>query len=340
MATDVILRVESLEKHFPGPTGLFARDHGVVKAVDGVTFTLNRGETLALVGESGSGKTTTGRSILRLLEPTGGSVRYVQPDGTERDVRTAGGHELKSLRRDMQMVYQDPYSYMNPRMSVGGIVAEPLEVHGIGNRRSRRDTTVQALESVGLGAAHLSRYPHAFSGGQRQRIAIARAIVLHPSIVIADEPVSALDVSVQAQVLSLLQDLQDELGLTYIFIAHDLSVVRHIANRVAVMYLGRIVELAHADELFSHPLHPYSEALISAVPVPDPGAAQAPIVLRGDIPSPANPPSGCPFHTRCPYVEERCRTEVPELREVRPGHVAACHFSEQLILRGIDAPNG
>ena len=326
---DHVLEVRDLTKHFPpGRSDRTPRagSKGVVRAVDGVGFDLLRGETLALVGESGSGKTTTGRSVMRLIEPTGGSIRYRDRDGAQIDVLSARGSELLAFRRAVQMVYQDPYSYMNPRMSVGRIITEPLEVHRIGTAASRRDAAARALESVGLRSSHLSRYPHAFSGGQRQRIAIARAIVLRPTVVIADEPVSALDVSVQAQVLTLLQDLQEELGLTYLFIAHDLAVVRHLSNRIAVMYLGRIVEDAPTDDLFAHPFHPYTEALISAVPVPDPTAAQSPIVLSGDIPSPAAPPSGCPFHTRCRYAQPRCSSDVPPLHEIAPARRVACHF--------------
>jgi oligopeptide/dipeptide ABC transporter ATP-binding protein len=337
MSRDVILDVRDLKKYYPVGRSLFHRSGAVVKAVDGVTFSVGRGETLALVGESGSGKTTTGRSILRLIEPSSGEITFYPKDGSAIDVAAADGADLNALRRSMQMVYQDPYSYMNPRMSVGGIVQEPLEVHGVGTRRERRDMAAAVLEAVGLSDEHLSRYPHAFSGGQRQRIAIARAIILNPSLVVADEPVSALDVSVQAQVLSVFQDLQEQLSLSYLFIAHDLSVVRHLATTIAVMYLGRIVESGPADEVFSKPYHPYTEALISAVPVPDPNFRSAPIVLHGDIPSPANPPAGCPFHTRCPYVQEICRTKAPDSTEPTPTRRSSCHFVAELSLQGIPA---
>lgn len=337
MSRDVILDVRDLKKYFPIGRGILNRTGAVVKAVDGVTFSVGRGETLALVGESGSGKTTTGRALLRLVEPSDGEITFYRDDGSAIDVAAAKGADLNALRRSMQMVYQDPYSYMNPRMSVGGIVQEPLEVHRIGTRQERRDMAAAALEAVGLSARHLSRYPHAFSGGQRQRIAIARAIILNPSLVVADEPVSALDVSVQAQVLSVFQDLQERLSLSYLFIAHDLSVVRHLATTIAVMYLGRIVESGPADEVFTAPYHPYTEALISAVPVPDPGFRSAPIVLRGDIPSPADPPAGCPFHTRCPYVQEICHGEAPDFTETTRERRSSCHFATRLSFRGIPA---
>lgn len=336
MSGETILQVRGLTKHFPGEQGLLSAAAPPVRAVDGVELDVMRGETLAVVGESGSGKTTTARAILRLIEPTSGSV-LLHDGKRSSDVLTASGAELKSVRRRMQMVFQDPYSFLNPRMTVGRIVAEPLEVHAVGTKEERRARAAGALEAVGLKPGYANRYPHAFSGGQRQRIAIARAIVLNPSIVVADEPVSALDVSVQAQVLTLLQDIQEQLGLTYIVIAHDLAVVRHIATRVAVMYLGKIVEIADTDPLFERPLHPYTEALISAVPVPDPNAPDGRIVLSGDIPSPANPPRGCRFHTRCPYVQDRCRIEMPQLREVAPGRTAACHFAGELPLSGVKA---
>jgi len=305
-----LLQVRGLKKHFPIVRGVFSRVVGHVKAVDDVSFELREGECLGLVGESGSGKTTVGRTILRAYRPTAGEVLF-RSNGTMVDVAKASGNRLKRLRRQMQMIFQDPYSSLNPRMTVLDIIGEPLLVHGMRSRRERERRVRELLVQVGLKPDHLRRYPHAFSGGQRQRIGLARALALHPKLIIADEPVSALDVSVQAQVLNLLAELQSRLGLTYLFIAHDLSVVRHISDRVAVMYVGRLVEMAEVDRLFAAPLHPYTEALLSAVPVPDPG---------------------CPFHPRCRYAEERCREEVPELREIAPAHSARCHLAERLDL--------
>ncbi|QIA27245.1 ABC transporter ATP-binding protein [Thermaerobacter sp. PB12/4term] len=326
-----ILEVRNVKKYFP--TG---RRRPPVKAVDGVSFDVYPGETVGLVGESGCGKSTLARLIVRLLTPSSGTIRF---DG--QDVVAAGGSQLRRLRRDLQMVFQDPYSSLNPRLTVREIVGEPLLVHGVARGRQMERQVEELLEAVGLRPEHARRYPHEFSGGQRQRIVIARALALKPRLVVCDEPVSALDVSVQAQILNLLQDLQDRFGLTYIFIAHDLAVVQNISDRIGVMYLGRLVELARADELFERPLHPYTRALISAVPVPDPEAAarRERIVLRGEVPSPARPPAGCRFHTRCPLAVDRCRTEVPEWREVVPGHWVACHLAGEgeVAGRGVTA---
>jgi oligopeptide transport system ATP-binding protein len=317
---ETILEVRNLKKYFPITKGfIFQRQVGAVKAVDGVSFTIRRGETLGLVGESGCGKTTTGRVILRLQEPTAGEVIF---EG--RNVFALNKEELRRMRRDMQIIFQDPYSSLNPRMTVGDIVGEPLEIHNIARGREKLRRVQELLEVVGLSPYHVNRYPHEFSGGQRQRIGIARALALNPKLIICDEPVSALDVSIQAQILNLLEDLQKEFKLTYLFIAHDLSVVRHISDRVAVMYLGKIVELAPTEQLFENPQHPYTEALLSAVPIPDPEVKRERIILPGDVPSPVNPPPGCRFHTRCLYAEERCRLEEPPLEEVAPGHFAAC----------------
>jgi len=322
MPDDVLLDVKNLVKHFDVGGGLFGGPRGIVRAVDGVSFTLRRGETLGLVGESGCGKTTTGRCILQLERPTSGQILF---EG--RELTTLDDTALRAVRRKIQVIFQDPYSSLNPRMTVGQIIAEPLGVHGIVPDRGRRAARVRELLShVGLLPQHGHRYPHEMSGGQRQRVGIARALAMEPSLIVCDEPVSALDVSIQAQIINLLEDLQAEFGLTYLFIAHDLSVVRHISDRVAVMYLGRIVELADRKSLYDDPLHPYTRALLSAVPIPDPEleAQRERIVLRGEVPSPLNPPSGCVFHPRCPIAIDRCPTVVPELREVKPGHWAAC----------------
>jgi oligopeptide transport system ATP-binding protein len=319
---DVLLEVRNLVKHFEVTGGLLGRGRGTVRAVDGVSFTIRRGETLGLVGESGCGKTTTGRCILQLERPTGGQVIF---EG--RDLTTLGDAELRTVRRRMQVIFQDPYSSLNPRMTVGQIIAEPIAVHGLIRDRARRAARVRELLSrVGLLPQHASRYPHQLSGGQRQRVGIARALAVEPSLIICDEPVSALDVSIQAQIINLLEDLQEDLGLTYLFVAHDLSVVRHISDRVAVMYLGRIVELADRKTLYDAPRHPYTKALLSAVPIPDPAleAERERIVLGGEVPSPLDPPSGCVFHPRCPIAVDRCRGTVPDLREVSPDHWAAC----------------
>jgi oligopeptide transport system ATP-binding protein len=309
-----LVRVRALVKHFP-----VEGSDDVVRAVDGVTFEILRGETLGLVGESGCGKSTVGRCLLRLIEPTRGEVVF---EG--RDVLAMGGHELRSLRREMQIIFQDPYASLNPRVRVRDIIAEPLVIHGIGGREERRARVAELLRRVGLDPDYMNRSPHEFSGGQRQRLGIARALALNPKLIVADEPVSALDVSVQAQVVNLLQDLQTELGLTYLFISHGLAVVEHISTRVAVMYLGRIVEVASAAELYARPLHPYTKALLSAIPVPDPKRKRERIVLEGDVPTPINPPSGCRFRTRCPIAIPECAQIDPDLREVSPNHTVAC----------------
>ncbi len=331
--SDVLLRVEDLKVYFPITEGMVIERHvGDVRAVDGVSFFLRRGETLGLVGESGCGKSTTGRAILRIYDPTEGRI-FID----DVDVTALGARDLNRMRRRMQMIFQDPYASLNPRMTVAGIVGEPLEIHHMGTGRERRERVRELLSIVGLNPEFGDRYPHEFSGGQRQRIGVARALALNPELIIADEPISALDVSIQAQIINLLERLQNEFGLTYLFIAHDLSVVRHISDRIAVMYLGRIVELAASRELNVSPLHPYSIALLSAIPVPDPTVEQRRrrIILSGDVPSPANPPSGCRFHTRCWLRQrlgnpERCVTEDPVLRELRPAHAVACHFAEEL----------
>jgi peptide/nickel transport system ATP-binding protein len=335
LATDrVLLEVKSLKKYFPVRRGVFRRVVGHVKAVDDVSFYIKEGETLGLVGESGCGKTTCGRTILRLIEPTAGQVLF-HKTGNAVDVATLRGRRLKELRREMQIIFQDPYSSLNPRMTVGDIVGEPLLVHKVARGKELRDRVAELLGAVGLKPQYMKRYPHEFSGGQRQRIGIARALALEPKLIIADEPVSALDVSIQAQVLNLLEDLQTQFSLTYLFIAHDLSVVKHISDRVAVMYLGKIVEMVSNEELFANPKHPYTEALMSAVPVPDPDFHIERILLEGDVPSPVNPPSGCYFHPRCPYAQETCSQAAPEFRDLGGEHFAACHFAETLSLQGL-----
>jgi oligopeptide/dipeptide ABC transporter ATP-binding protein len=316
-----VLEVTDLKKHFPVRKGILARTVGQVYAVDGISFTIGAGETLGLVGESGCGKSTAGRTVLRLIEPTSGSIKI---SGT--DITHLGKEELRTYRRQMQIIFQDPFSSLNPRKSAGRIVGELLEVHKIATGKANDDMVAALFERVGLRAAQMHAYPHEFSGGQRQRIGIARALALNPRLIIGDEPVSALDVSIQAQVINLLMDLQDEFNLSYLFIAHDLAVVEHISHQIAVMYLGRIVEYTDKRTLFTSPLHPYTEALLSAVPIPDPTIKRKKVILQGDVPSPINPPKGCHFHTRCPYAEERCRIESPVLKEVRPGHVVACHL--------------
>ncbi|MEZ4707044.1 MAG: dipeptide ABC transporter ATP-binding protein [Caldilineaceae bacterium] len=332
--SSTLVEVRNLKKHFPIQKGLLRRVVGHVKAVDGVDLEIFAGETLGLVGESGCGKTTTGRLILRAMEPTEGEVNF-RRDGRMVDITTLPPDELKALRRDMQIIFQDPFSSLNPRMTVFDLVSEPLVIHGLAHGANLRTRVRELLEAVGLKAQHMNRYPYAFSGGQRQRIGIARALALQPKLIVADEPVSALDVSIQAQVINLLEDLQKEFGLTYLFIAHNLAVVEHISNRVAVMYLGKIVELAPAETLYAEPLHPYTEALLSAIPHADPDHQSQRIILSGDVPSPADPPSGCKFHPRCQYAQARCTQEEPALHEYRPGHFAACHFSNELELVGV-----
>ena len=320
---EVLLQVENLKKYFPIRRGVFQRHVGDVKAVDGLSFEVYRGETLGLVGESGCGKTTTGRTIIRLYEPTDGHVYF---EGV--DLATLKASQFRQMRRKMQMVFQDPYASLSPRMSVLGIVGEPLEVHRVATRDQRKEMVAHLLELVGMDPAFMKRYPHEFSGGQRQRIGLARALALNPDMIICDEPISALDVSIQAQVVNLLEELQEKLELTYIFIAHDLSMVRHISDRVAVMYLGLIVELTDRDTLYHNPLHPYTQALLSAVPVPDPFVEERRqrIILEGDLPSPANPPVGCNFNTRCPVAIDRCFEVEPEFIEVAEDHYCACHL--------------
>jgi oligopeptide transport system ATP-binding protein len=321
MATDVLLEVNNLKKHFPIKGGVFSKTIGHVYAVDGVSFTLNYGETLGLVGESGCGKSTTGRTVLRLLEPTDGGIKFEGQEITEVDKG-----EMRALRRQMQIIFQDPYASLNPRMTVGSIIGEPLEIHKIARGSAKEDQVASLLQKVGLRAEDMRKYPHEFSGGQRQRIGIARALGLNPKLIVCDEPVSALDVSIQAQVINLLEDLQEEFSLSYLFIAHNLNVVEHISDRVAVMYLGKIVELASDTDLYNNPQHPYTEALLSAVPLPDPTIEKKRIILQGDVPSPINPPSGCHFHTRCPYKEKICEEEVPEFKDIGGGHWVACHL--------------
>ena len=321
MATETLLEVTNLKKHFPIKGGVFSRTIGFVYAVDDISFTVNKGETLGLVGESGCGKSTTGRTILRLIEPTDGKIHFEGQDVTALDKNA-----MRSLRREMQIIFQDPYASLNPRMTVGSIVGEPLEIHRIAKGSEKTERVASLLQKVGLRAEDMRKYPHEFSGGQRQRIGIARALALNPKLIVCDEPVSALDVSIQAQVINLLEDLQEEFGLSYLFIAHNLNVVEHISNRVAVMYLGQIVELASDADLYNDPQHPYTEALLSAVPIPDPTVSKKRIILEGDVPSPIDPPSGCHFHTRCMYKEKICEEEAPEFKHIGGGHWVACHF--------------
>lgn len=323
--TEPLLKVQGLKKYFPIRSGIFGQVTGQVKAVDDVSFYVNEGETLGIVGESGCGKSTTGRMLMRLLEPTEGSIEF-----QGQNLAKLSPAEMRKARRDIQMVFQDPYASLNPRHSIGRILEEPLIVHGIGDAKERKKRVSELLKIVGLSDYHAKRYPHQFSGGQRQRVGIARALMTNPKLIIADEPVSALDVSIQAQVLNLMQDLQKELKLTYIFIAHDLGVVRHISDRVGVMYLGKMVELSESEKLYTNPLHPYTKGLLSAVPVPDPDFKREQILIEGDIPSPSNPPTGCAFHTRCPFKTDICTKVVPKLTEVEKGHSVACHlYNEQ-----------
>lgn len=325
MTQEKLIEIKELVKHFPIKKGLFSREVGSVKAVNGVTLDIFKGETLGLVGESGCGKSTLGRTIIRLIEPTSGEVLFRKENFLKYSSR-----ELRQARRHMQIIFQDPYASLNPRMTIGSIIGEPLSIHKlVTSKREKVDRVVELLHEVGLRSDLLNRYPHEFSGGQRQRIGIARAIALKPEFIICDEPVSALDVSIQAQVINLLSDLQKKFKLTYLFIAHDLKVVEYISNRVAVMYLGEIVELARSEDIYRDPKHPYTQALLSAIPVPDPKAKKQRILLKGDVPSPINPPPGCPFHTRCHYkIVDRCKTEHPKLRELAPGHWVSCHLAE------------
>ena len=334
--SDLLLEVNNLKKFYPIRRGFLRKVVGQVRAVDDVSFDIRRGETLALVGESGCGKTTASRCILRAITPTAGEILFRTEDDAVVDIATLPRGQLRPLRRQMQMIFQDPYSSLNPRMTVLNIIGEPLLVNGVRNRQERIDRVEELLRLVGLRPEFMRRFPHAFSGGQRQRIGIARALALNPSLIVADEPVSALDVSVQAQILNLLLDLQERLGLTYLFVAHDLSVVKHLSDRVAVMYVGKIVELAERDQLFSQPKHPYTAALLSAVPKPDPRARSRRVPLRGEVANPAAPPSGCYFHPRCPHVIDVCKTDSPVLEEIAPGQWAACHRARELRLAGID----
>ncbi len=335
LGEDVLLEVQDLVKHFPIRKGFLRRQTGAVKAVDGVSFFIREGETLGLVGESGCGKTTTGRCILRAIEPTSGQIYFKDKNLGKVEVVGLEKAELKQLRQNMQMIFQDPYSSLNPRMTLLQIVGEPLLVNGVAKGKEIEDRVAELLRVVGLRPEYMVRYPHAFSGGQRQRIGVARALALNPQLIVCDEPVSALDVSIQAQILNMLQDLQEQFGLTYLFVAHDLSVVEHISDRVAVMYVGKLVESAKTEELFMNPMHPYTEALLSAVPKPDPRYKSKRIVLEGDVADPANPPPGCYFHPRCRYAIDRCRQELPLLRELRPDHFVACHRAEELSLAGV-----
>jgi peptide/nickel transport system ATP-binding protein len=339
-STSPLLNVQGLKMHFPIKRGFFSRTVGHVKAVDDLSFTIHRGETLGLVGESGCGKTTAGRCILRAYSPTGGQILYHESTGRPVDLAMLSNRQLKPYRQQIRMIFQDPFSSLNPRMPVLELVGDPLKVNKIAQGKELEDRVAALLRKVGLRPEYMRRYPHAFSGGERQRIGIARALALNPRLVVADEAVSALDVSVRAQILNLLQDLQEELQLTYLFVSHDLSVIEYLCDRVAVMYVGKLVELASTEELFGNPQHPYTEALLSAVPKPDPRLRRRKqrIVLEGDVADPANPPSGCYFHPRCRYAKTRCSQETPPLRQVAPGHFAACHFAEELHLQAVSGP--
>lgn len=340
LATNTLLDVRDLKMHFPIRKGLLQREVGQVKAVDGVSFDIKEGETLSLVGESGCGKTTTGRCIVRALKqrPTGGSILFRSKNGQTVDLAKLNYSQIHQYRKEIQMVFQDPFSSLNPRMSILEIVGEPLLVNGIAKGKELEERVAEVLRKVKLSPDYMRRYPHAFSGGQRQRIGIARALSVNPRLIVADEAVSALDVSVQAQILNLMQELQEEYKLTYLFVAHDLSVVRYISDRVAVMYVGQVVELAKTDDLFNSPKHPYTEALLSNVPKPDPRLRSKRTLLSGEVADPANPPSGCYFHPRCPHVKERCKGETPALRKIQADHYAACHYAEELELQGVIAP--
>ena len=338
MATEnnVLLEVKGLKKYFPIRKGFFQKEVGNIRAVDDVSFYIRENEVLGMVGESGCGKTTVGRTVLRLYDPTEGEVWYRTKDGERIDIAKIPQKQMKLLRREMRMIFQDPFSSLNPRHPVKDIIGEPLLIHKVAKGRQLEDRVAELMEAVGLNPAFMRRYPHQFSGGQRQRIGLARTLSLNPRLIIGDEPVSALDVSVQAQVLNLIQELQRKLGLTLLFVAHDLSVVEHISDRIVVMYVGHIVEMAETETLLKQPFHPYTEALISAVPPADPELHYDRIILEGDVPSPANPPSGCVFHPRCRYAQEICRTETPQLQEIQPEHYANCHFAEKLQLQGIN----
>lgn len=336
VATETILEINHLKKYFPIRKGLLRRVVGHVRAVDDVTFSIRKGETLSLVGESGCGKTTTSRCILRAIKPTAGEIKFQTENRRVIDIADVPKRELRPLRRQMQMIFQDPYSSLNPRMTLLDIISEPLLVNGMNSRSQRQERVEELLHLVHLPPEFMSRYPHAFSGGQRQRIGIARALALNPALIVADEPVSALDVSVQAQIINLMLELQEELGLSYLFVAHDLSVVKHVSDRVAVMYVGKIVEIAETEELFNNPLHPYSEALLSAVPKPDPRLRSERVILEGEVADPADPPSGCYFHPRCPYAVDLCKTQTPLLEELQPDHFVACHRAAELDLTGVE----
>ncbi|MEZ4860531.1 MAG: ABC transporter ATP-binding protein [Caldilineaceae bacterium] len=337
VAPQKLLEVKGLKKYFPIRSGLLRRVTGQVRAVDDVNFYINQGETLSLVGESGCGKTTTSRCILRAVKPTAGQIHFRTTNNTVVELAKLAKRDLRPLRRQMQMIFQDPFSSLNPRMTILDIISEPLVVNGVNSGQERRDRVEELLKMVQLPPEFMNRYPHAFSGGQRQRIGIARALALNPALIVADEPVSALDVSVQAQILNLLLDLQDELQLSFLFVAHDLSVVKHVSDRVAVMYVGKIVEVAETTTLFENPQHPYTEALLSAVPKPDPRLRSQRIILEGDVADPAHPPSGCYFHPRCRYAVDRCKIETPQLLELEPNHYVSCHRAQELSLAGVTA---